>query len=230
MISEAFLDVFDYYQARAESGPYAPFEAGAFRDWILDGRASKIPAFAYVFGPRAPVRMDGWAKLSAETGDLFYWTAATVLLQGGLLEINGEFSALEVLPDGRWDDPAEHYYPFADRRLAIDPAKAAFVGSVARTRVGPANRFLADGVMIRPPVVETPDISLDYHAINMSTSESAYDAIGSMTVPSVIATGWQHAGDTAWLVANLAADRRSVRVDGRRLNLEGREIRLVAAD
>ncbi|MGH2544445.1 MAG: DUF6259 domain-containing protein, partial [Ardenticatenaceae bacterium] len=45
VISEIFLNVFDYYQARAEAGPYAPFEAAAFRDWVLDGRAEKIPLF-----------------------------------------------------------------------------------------------------------------------------------------------------------------------------------------
>lgn len=229
MISEAFLGVFDYYQARAESGPYAPFEAGAFRDWILDGRASKIPAFAYVFGERSPVRLDGWSKVSAETGDLFYWTAATVLLHGGIVEVNGEFSALETLADGRWDDPAQHYYTFADRRFAIDPSKAAFLGAIARARVGPANRFLARGAMTRPPAVEAAPVELGYRAVNMSTDESAYDDVGAMAVPSVIATGWQHGGERAWLVANVVGRSQEVRVDGRSMVLDPHEIRLVDA-
>jgi hypothetical protein len=214
MISEQSMPWFDFYQARGESGPYAPFEVAAFRDWVLDGRAEKIPLFAYVYGERAPVRMDGWAKLSAETGDLFHWVAATVLLNGGLLEVNAEFSALEALDGATWHDPAEHYYPFADRRYAVDRAKAATLGAVARTRLGPANPFLARGRMVRPPDVETEHVELGYHAYNMSTTESLYDSTGRMRVPAVIAAGWQHEGRTIALIANVVDRPTEVRVAG----------------
>jgi hypothetical protein len=226
MISERFLGAFDFYQARGESGPYSPFEVAAFRDWVLDGRAEKIPLFAYVFGSDSPVRMDGWTKLSAESGDLFYWVASQVLLNGGLLEINAEFSALEDLDD-RWDDPAEHYYAFAERRHPIDPAKAAYIGEVARTRVGPANPFLARGAMRPAPIVEASSVVLPYFAYNMSTTERLYETRGEMAVPSVLATAWELDGRVAWLAANLVPEPQEVRIDGRRIALPGRAIRVI---
>ncbi len=226
VMTEVFQAQFDYYQARAEAGPYAPFEAAPFRDWVLAGRAEKIPLFTYVFGSRSPVRMDGWSKLSAGTGDLFYWTAATVLLNGGLFELNYEFSPLEDL-SGRSDEAAEHYYPFAERHDPIDPAKASFVRTVARTRIGPANRFLADGEMLPAPPIDAPPITLDWRAWNMSMKDVHYDTHGEMTVPSALATAWQVDGRTAWLVANIAPSRQTIRVDGRAVDIGGRDIVLI---
>lgn len=226
VIHELFVDLFDYYQARAEAGPYAPFEAAPFRDWILDGRAETIPLFAYVFGNRSPLRMDGWAKLSAESGDLFYWVAAQVVLNGGLLELNYEFSALEDI-DGRTDSPDEHYYRFDERHYAIDPAKAAFVGEVARTRTGPANPFLANGRMLPAPRVEAPSITLPYYSYNIGKGDPLYDTQGEMTVPSALATAWQRDGEAIWLVANLSPDVQEVRVDDRPIVVPGRRIAVI---
>ncbi len=226
VMSEVFMRDFDYYQARAEAGPYAPFEAAPFRDWILDGRAERIPLLTYVFGSRAPLRMDGWSKLSVAAGDLFYWTAATVLLNGGLFQLNYEFSPLEDHA-GASDLASEHYYAFAERRDAIDPTKAAFLGRVARTRIGPANRFLAGGEMLAPPLVEADPMSLDWHAWNMGNEDAHYDTRGEMTVPSALATAWRVDGRTAWLVANIAPERQVVRVDGRPVDVPGRDIILV---
>ncbi len=161
VISECFMQEFDFYQARAEASPSSPFEVDCFRDWIIAGRAEKVPLFTYVYHERGPLRMDGWAKLAREAGDLFYWKAARIVLNGGLFELNYEFSALENL-DGAADDPAEHYFPVAPRPFMIDPDKVAFVGEVARTRVGPANPFLAYGTMLPAPAVEAPTVELDY--------------------------------------------------------------------
>jgi len=229
MITEVSMPWFDYYQARGESGPYAPFEVAAFRDWLLDGRAEKIPLFTYVYGERAPVRMDGWAKLSRETGDLFYWTAATVLLNGGLFEVNAEFSALEALDEATWHDAADHYYPFADRRYPVDPDKARYLGAVARTRLGPALPYLARGRMTRPPDVDAPDVALDYFAYNMSTGESLYETRGRVSVPAVIARAWQHEGRTITLVASLVDGPQDVRVAGEMTRLGPREILVTGA-
>ncbi|MBA2718316.1 MAG: hypothetical protein H0U52_03585 [Chloroflexi bacterium] len=226
VISEIFISQFEYYQARGEAGPYAPFEVAPFRDWILEGRAEKIPLFTYVFGPRAPLRMDGWAKLSPEAGDLFYWTAAQVLLNGGLLQLNYEFSGLEDLGDLA-DDSEQHYYRFDQRKLMIDPAKAAFVGEVARTRTGPANKFLARGAMSAAPGVDAPLVSLRYHAYNIGKGDPLYDTQGAMTVPSALASAWELEGTAIWLVANLLNEAQEVRVDGKRVELAGRQIRLI---
>ncbi|HET7077876.1 MAG TPA: DUF6259 domain-containing protein [Chloroflexia bacterium] len=227
VISEIFLNVFDYYQARAEAGPYAPFEHNPYRAWLLAGRAEKIPLFTYVFQERAPLRMDGWAKLAPEAGDLFYWTAAQVLLNGGLFELNYEFSALEDL-NGRSDDPAEHYYRFDERHHSIDPQKAAFVGEVARARVGPANRFLAYGHMLPAPAVDAPPVDLSYYTYNVGKGDAAiYEDRGTMTVPSALASAWEHDGRTIWLVANLLPQAQEIRVEGQTLTMPPRRIRVV---
>jgi hypothetical protein len=173
--------------------------------------------------------MDGWAKLSRESGDLFYWTAATVLLNGGLFEVNAEFSALEALDDATWHDPAEHYYAFADRRYAVDPAKAGYLGQVARTRLGPALPYLSRGRMVQPPDVDAAAVELDYFGYNMSTAERLYETRGRMSVPAVIARGWQHEGRTIGLVANLVDDPQEVRIAGEATRLAAREIRVIAA-
>lgn len=225
-MSERFLDQFDYYQARGEAGPYAGFEVNAFRDWILAGRAEKIPLLTYVYGERAPLRLDGWAKLSAQAGDLFYWVAAQVVLGGGLFELNYEFSALEDL-DGRSDNVDEHYFRFDERHYAIDPAKAAFLGEVARARTGAANPFLAHGRMLPAPIVEAPPITLDFHTYNVPQHDPNYDARGEMTVPSVLASAWQLEGRAIWLVANVAPHAQHVLVDGRSVELPGRSITTV---
>lgn len=226
VISEIFLNVFDYYQARAEAGPYAPFEHDAFRDWLIQGRAEKIPMFKYVFQERAPLRLDGWAKLSAEAGDLFYWSAAQVLLNGGLFELNYEFSALEDLR-GKYDNPAEHYYSFDERHHAIDPQKSAFVGELARARVGPANRFLAYGRMLPAPAVDANPVSLSYFTYNVGKDDPIYEERGAMTVPSALAGAWEHGGRTIWLVANLLPEQHEISVEGRQLTLAPRQVQMI---
>ncbi|MGI8587399.1 MAG: DUF6259 domain-containing protein [Chloroflexia bacterium] len=226
VISEIFLNIFDYYQARAEAGPYAPFEVNNFRDWLLDGRAEKIPLFTYVFGERAPLRLDGWAKLSPQAGDLFYWTAAQVLLNGGLFELNYEFSALEDL-DGKADVVAEHYYRFEERHHVIDPQKAAFVGEVARTRTGPANHFLAYGRMLPAPAVEAEPVALNYHTFNVGLGDKIYGDQGTMSVPGALASAWQLDGKTIWLVANLLPTEQHAAVAGKSLCLPPRRILVV---
>lgn len=225
VISECFLREFDFYQARAEATPLAPFEADFYRDWIIQGRAETIPLFTYVYHENGPLRMDGWARLAREAGDLFYWVAARVVLNGGLLQLNYEFNGLEEL-DGHADDPAEHYFRFEPHHYAVDPAKAAFVGEVARTRVGPANPFLAYGTMLRPPLVEAPQVELDYFHYNVFPGPS-YEERGTLSVPGVLATAWSHAGRTAWCVANLLSEPQHVRIDGKPVMLAPRQIALI---
>ena len=225
VINECFLDTFDFYQARAEAAPAAPFEVDCFRDWIREGRAETIPLFTYVYLERGPLRMDGWGRLAHEAGDLFYWAAARVLLNGGLFELNYEWSGLEEL-DGHRDDPAEHYWPFTARPYTIDPEKAAFAGEIARTRVGPANPFLAYGRMLPAPAVEAPPVELDYFLYNVF-SGALFEEKGTMTVPGALATAWEYGGRTCWLAANLLPQRQVVRIDGKEVTLPSRRIVMV---
>lgn len=224
VMTETSVGLFDYSQHRADGGPYASFEPVPFRDWLLDGRAERIPLLTYVFGERAPLRMDGWAKLSREAGDLWYWVAAKVLLEGGLLEVNGEFSPLEDV-DGWTEDVTESYANIVARGFGMDPAKLAFLGQVARTRVGPANPWLAHGRMLPPPVVEAPTIEPDWYAYNAGQDHSMYDTRGTMRVPSVLARAWTLDGRTAWLVANVSDQPQAARIDGVEVRLPARHIR-----
>jgi hypothetical protein len=226
VMTETSIGLFDFSQHRADGGPYASFEPVPFRDWLLYGRAERIPLLTYVFGERAPLRMDGWAKLSPEAGELWYWVAAKVLLEGGLLEVNGEFSPLEDV-DGWTEDVSESYADIVARGFGVDPAKAGFLGQVARTRVGPANPWLARGRMLPPPVVEAPTIEPDWYAYNAGQDHGMYDTRGTMRVPSVLARAWDLDGRAAWLVANVSDQAQVAHVDGVEMRLPARHIRFL---
>jgi hypothetical protein len=152
--------------------------------------------------------------------------AAQVLLNGGLFELNYEFSAVEEL-QGLSDNPSEHYYSFDVRHHTIDPHKAAFVGEIARARVGAANRFLAYGRMRPAPTVEAPPASLSYYTYNVPKDWAIYEDRGTMTVPSALASAWEHEGRRIWLVANLVPEAQEIRVDGKPLSLSPRQVRVV---
>jgi hypothetical protein len=178
--------------------------------------AEKIPLFTYVYHEYGPLRMDGWAKLSREQGDFIYFVLGRVFLQGGLIELNYEFSPLEDLGDLR-DVADEHYWRFAERRFTIDPELAGFVGRLARARIGSANRYLAYGAMRRPAGLQVegdPTVTLSYFLYNCSQDMRGYEARGSQSVPTILQTAWSYRDDRfAWLLLNLAEDRREVNLD-----------------
>ena len=101
--------------------------------------------------------------------------------------------------------------------LAASPStlrKAAFLGQVARARVGPANPWLARGRMMPPPVVEAAAIEPEWYAYNAGQDHSMYDTRGTMRVPSVLVRAWQLDGRHAWLAANVSDTTQHARVDG----------------
>ncbi|MGH2561951.1 MAG: DUF6259 domain-containing protein [Thermomicrobiales bacterium] len=206
MITDVFIPFLDYYQARAEASPLSVFEADKFRDWIRQGEVEKIPLFSYVYHEYGPVRLDGWAKLSPEVGELYYWVAARVALWGGLFELNYEFSPLETL-DGVDEDPAEHYCDFKPRSHEIDPAKVAFVREVATARTGFAKPYLVYGTMVRPLDLDVTTIDLDYHLYNLSHHLPHYEESGTHRVSSVLHAAWRSpAGHLGFLFVNLNRD------------------------
>ncbi len=216
MINEQMLPVISFYQARAEASPASPFEAKPFRALIKQGAADKIPLFAYVYHAYGPMRLDGWAKLSREQGDYVYFVLGRVFLQGGLIEINDEFSPLEDLGDAR-DDVADHYWRFDHHHYAIDPDLARFVGRLARARIGRANRYLAYGTMLRPAPLTVDgdqDLRLEYFLYNCDRSFDEYEDRGALAVPTVLQVAWRdHEGNAAWLLLNLATDDRTAHLE-----------------
>ena len=215
MINEQMLPLVAFYQARAEAAPAAPFEATPFHDLLVSGAAVKIPLFAYVYHEYGPLRMDGWAKLSAEQGQYVYFVLGRVFVQGGLLELNYEFSALEEV-NGAADTAAEHYWAFAERRYVVDPHLAAYVGRLARARVGHANRYLSYGTMLRPALLTvegSPRLQLDYFSYNTGQDWDGYEARGTMEVSAVLQGAWRYGEDSAaWLLLNLTPDERVVQL------------------
>ena len=206
MITEAFIPNLDYYQARAEASPLSGFEADVFRDWIREGTVEKIPLFTYVYHEYGPVRLDGWAKLAAEAGDLFYWTAARVALWGGLLELNYEFSPLETL-HGQDEAPEEHYCHWEPRSYEVDPAKLAFVREVALARTGWGNPYLVYGTMLRPLPIASDPIELAYHLYNVGQDRPHYDEQRTMRVPSILHAAWRApTGNLGFFFVNLHGD------------------------
>ncbi|MDB5075643.1 MAG: hypothetical protein JWO42_1822 [Chloroflexi bacterium] len=216
MINEQMIPSVWFYQARADGSPSTPFESGPFVQLIKDGHAEKIPLFSYVYHEYGPVRMDGWAKLSREQGDFIYFVLSQVFLQGGLIELNYEFSSLEDLEDRR-DVSAEHYWSFDERRFTIDPELAQFVGRLARARIGSANRYLAYGAMCRPAPITIegePTLELAYFQYNSGQDWPGYEARGTMHVATVLQTAWRYRDEGfAWLLLNLATEERTVHLE-----------------
>lgn len=213
MINEQMLGVIAFYQARAEASPASSFEAGPFRELIKAGSAEKIPLFAYVYHEYGPVRLDGWAKLSREQGDFVYFVLGRVFVQGGLIELNYEFSGLEDLEDCS-DEAGEHYFAFDRREYVIDPDLAQFVTGLSRARVGRANRYLAYGAMRRPApcvVHGKGTVELEYFLYNCSQTVSEYEDRGVMTVPAVLQTAWHYRDHSAaWILLNVGATEVTV--------------------
>ncbi len=172
LMSELWLDRFDFYQARAAAGPLAMLEGDTFRAGVKAGWAQKIPLLDFVYHDYGPVRLDGNLKLSTQVGALFYRVAARVVLDGGLPELNYELSALERLPGMTGATYFETYRAAYDCRdttpYAADATKAAFLRELAdlRTRRGP--EFLAHGRMRRGPLLAAApaDVTLDWRLYN----------------------------------------------------------------
>ena len=97
MMNEVFIDVLDYYQARAWAQPCSALETWPFSRLMKSGMAEMSPMFTYVYHEYAPVRLDGWGKLVKEIGELFYHSAAKIYLWGGLYELNYEYSPMEAI-------------------------------------------------------------------------------------------------------------------------------------
>lgn len=210
VIIENLVSVVDYAQCRAGAGLQATMEGEEFVEWQKDRRAIKIPMFSFVYHEYGPVLLDGCAKLSASFGEIFYEIAARVALEGGLLQLNYEFSPLELF-EGMTGSSYQLVYtgqlyedPSPPR---VDPSKAAFLREIAEARTGFARRYLAYGRMIPslPISGRVADVTLDWNHFN-SIHRLRLES-GEYTTPSLIQVGWSD-GDSrlGFVFVNLLHD------------------------
>lgn len=212
VIIEPFISEIDFYQARANGSPCAPMEIDLWRDWIKQGEVEKIPMFDFVYHEYGPVRLDGWAKISYEIGDIFYWTVGRTTLWGGIAELNYEFSPLEVV-NGLCENVKEHYYRMVDRRYNVDPDKIEFLREITNARTGFAKNYLAYGTMVKPLKVDSPKIKLNWFLYNTYIGDEAYEERGSLTVPSIIHSAWRFKNSLGFVFLNLQNEHNKIKVN-----------------
>jgi hypothetical protein len=216
MMNELYLDVLDYYQARAGAQPAAPLEGWPIRELLKSQAAELIPMFAYVYHEYGAVRLDGWGKLAAEIGELFYFTVARTYLWGGLYELNYEYSPMEVLDGsgGLENKGEEHYYPFEPRGYALAEERAQYVGMFANLRTGAGNRYMAYGQMIRPVSYSTSQLLVAWYHYNHGKETPEYNDQGEAKVDTVVHSAWRYKDEGVGLLfANIAAAGQQVELD-----------------
>ncbi|MGN8769084.1 DUF6259 domain-containing protein [Paenibacillus barengoltzii] len=199
MMNETVLDVLDFYQARAGGQPAAPLEGYPFRDLLKSGDAELVPLFAYVYHEYGPVRLDGWGKLTAEIGSLFYFTVARTYLWGGLYELNYEYSPMEAL-DGMENRSDEHYATFEPRGYAFTEERADYLGMFAALRTGAGNKYLAYGEMLPPLPIDAGQVTLDWFHYNHGIGSLEYNDAGSLSVNRIVHAAWKYREESVGLL------------------------------
>lgn len=213
MINEIFLDTLDFYQARAWAQPGSILETWAFRSLMKSGEMTMIPLFTYVYHEYGVQRLDGWGKLTAEVGELFYHTVAKVYLWGGLFELNCEYSPMEAI-GGEENSASEHYFPFRGEGFALDEERAAYLSQFAALRTGLGNPYLAYGRMLPPPRFENAPHSYSWMLYNAIPGSPEYHDAGVFNIGSVVASAWRAPGGpnapVGILFANATDDRKII--------------------
>lgn len=210
MMNEIFLDVLDYYQARAGGQPASMLEGWNIKHLLISGEAELIPMFAYVYHEYGAVRLDGWGKLVNEIGELFYYTVARTYLWGGLYELNYEYSPMEAI-DGEENSPEEHYFSFQPKGYEFDPERAKYVGQFANLRTGMGNKYLAYGKMLRPLDFSSNKVKLSWYHYNCGENSPDYDAEGELVVDSIVHSAWQYKNESIGLFfANVSEESQNV--------------------
>ena len=218
MINEVFLDLLDYYQARAGARPAAPLEAYNIQSLIKQGQAEMIPLFTYVYHEYGAVRLDGWGKLVEEIGSLFYFTVARTYLWGGLYELNYEYSPMESI-DGEENLASEHYAKFEERGYSFSPERADYLSQFSKLRTGQGNKYLAYGKMLKPLSFQQEKVNLNWFHYNCSMNFSEYNDSGEIAEDAIVHSAWEYSGNRGYFFANVADTEQSVQLKVSELNL-----------
>ncbi|WP_040205224.1 DUF6259 domain-containing protein [Neobacillus jeddahensis] len=190
MMNEVFLDLLDYYQARAGAQPAAPLEGWNIRELLKSGDAELIPMFTYVYHEFGALRLDGWGKLVKEIGNLFYFTVARTYLWGGLYELNYEYSPMEAIQE-KENVLEEHYYPFEQRGYQFDADRAKYVSQFAKLRIGAGNKYLAYGRMLKPQKFNCEKVNFNWFHYNCAKEFKEYNDSGELAVEAIVHSAWQ---------------------------------------
>jgi len=211
MANEVHLKTLDYVQARAWAQPASTLETYPFRQLIQNGKATVIPLFTYVYHEYGCLRLDGWGKLVIEIGTLFFHTVAKTYLQGGLYEINHEYSPMETI-DGVENDPKEHYADFAKRGYAYAPERMSYIRQFAALRTKEGNPFLAYGKMTRPLSFVSAKTTFDYFHYNHNRQNDTYEARGTVTLDSIVHSAFERLDndEKAYFFANTSNDKETL--------------------
>ncbi len=232
MINEIFIDVLDYYQARAGGQPAAPLEGWNIRPLLVSGAAELIPMFTYVYHEYGAIRIDGWGKLVEEIGALYYYTVARTYLWGGLYELNYEYSPMEAI-DGVENSAEEHYYIFDQRGYVFSEERARYLGIFASLRTGMGNKYWAYGRMLRPIEFESVDVVLDWFQYNCDKNFKEYNDSGILTVDAVIHSAWSYRDESIGLFFANVTDieqRVTVKLDKSRFDVKISQYKLTLPD
>jgi len=189
MINETLIGELDYYQARANAQPGSALETWFFRPLVRKNKARLIPLFTYVYGSLAPLRLDGWGKLTRETGDLIYNTIAKTYLWGGIFEINLEYSEHECI-DGESAPPEEHYCFFKPEGFAYDENIAKFIGRCAGLRLSKLGEPMRKGDMIQTEAPGCRKILRTYYMYNHGINSGEQNDRGIIALDAVMAQGY----------------------------------------
>jgi hypothetical protein len=220
MINEMFLDVLDYYQARAGGQPAAPLEGWNLRELLKSGEAELIPMFTYVYHEYGALRVDGWGKLVEEIGTLYYFAVARTYLWGGLYELNYEYSPMEAI-NGVENPAEEHYYIYEQRGYAFSPERAHYLNDFAKLRTGIGNKYLAYGRMLRPLEFKREKVALDWFLYNCDKNFKEYNDSGTLTVDAIVHSAWQYRNESVGLFfANVteAGQKVALKIDKRQFD------------
>jgi hypothetical protein len=221
VMAEVYMAEMDYAQCRAGGGVQSDMEGIRFLDWMKEGKAWRIPLFTYVYHEYGGVKLDGWAKLSREFGDIFYYIASQVALEGGILELNYEFSPLELFAGMTPPSYQLRYHLWIeadDTPLGADPGKVKFLREITRARTGFAKDFLAYGEMTRPATLVGPTQTAELDWIHYNSIKGRRDK-GVFTAPSVVHYGWRYKEERlGYVFCNVLAESQMVDV---LIDLEG---------
>lgn len=192
---ENLIRYVDFCQWRAGGLVQGDIELMPFMDLVKQGKAIKLPLFSYIYHEYGPVMLDGWAKLSKEFGDIFYLiTAQVALQQGGLVELNYEYSPLELFPGiiGPTYQLMYHCAIFVDQEpYEADPEKIEFLREIALARTEFAREYLAYGKAMKPVrfVGSLPEKHFFWKHYN---SIGGRRESGQYLAPSIVHQAWSY--------------------------------------